>query len=110
MKGPCVKKAYDIDDNNGPDLRNLNCSVSSFQHNIFSNTDHQQISTSVPSSSSSTAANNDVIINEVGSVHLSFTCSEGAELFVIWSGHHANVPIDMLPSPGVVPPFPSDEG
>jgi hypothetical protein len=28
------------------------------------------------------------IINRPGSVHLSFTCSEGAELLVLWSGSH----------------------
>ena len=46
------------------------------------------------------------IINRPGSVHLSFTCSEGAELLVLWSGSHfaldgANEPLilpeDVLP-------------
>ena len=38
------------------------------------------------------------IINEIGSIHLSFTRDEETILLVVWSGGHANVPKDEYPS------------
>jgi hypothetical protein len=49
-----------------------------------------------------------ILINEVGSVHLSFTREEGAVLMVLWSGGHANVPVDGYPAAGVIPNLPPE--
>jgi len=38
-----------------------------------------------------------LLVNEIGSIHLSFTKDDGCVLFVLWSGGHANVPTESLP-------------
>lgn len=37
------------------------------------------------------------LINEKGSIHLSYTMEDGAELLILWSGSHANIPLDQYP-------------
>lgn len=37
------------------------------------------------------------LVNERGSIHLTFTQQDGAKLLVMWSGGHANIPIDQYP-------------
>lgn len=37
------------------------------------------------------------LVNEVGSVHISFTREEGALLLCLWSGRHADIPLSGLP-------------
>lgn len=37
---------------------------------------------------------NECIINDTGSIHLSYTKSEGCALYTLWSGVHANVPTE----------------
>lgn len=86
----------------GPDLSELNSSVSSFVHQVFAS---PHCVTAAAAASNLTSSGN-IIVNETGSVHLSFTCDEGAELFVIWSGCHANVPLDKMPPLHVVPHLP----
>jgi len=48
------------------------------------------------------------IINEKGSMHMSYTSPEGAELLVLWSGAHGRMPIEYYPANAdeifIVPP------
>lgn len=37
------------------------------------------------------------LVNERGSVHLTYTLDDGAHLLVLWSGAHANIPPDRYP-------------
>lgn len=37
------------------------------------------------------------LVNEKGSIHLTYTTDDGAELLVLWSGGHANIPLDQYP-------------
>ena len=119
--GSSIKSNYDINDNDGPDLRNVDYSISSFEHRIISsnssssvkhkNTEINELKYDASEKyfhKNHILKDINVIINEVGSIHLSFTCSEGAELFVIWSGCHANIPMDMLPPESVVPKLPPE--
>jgi hypothetical protein len=47
------------------------------------------------------------LLNEKGSVHLSFTKEEGACLLVLWSGSHANIRKEDYPPTGVLPTLPA---
>lgn len=48
------------------------------------------------------------LINEVGSMHLTYTQANGAELLLLWCGTHLYVPPEHYPPPGVLPPLPAD--
>mmetsp|Transcript_20634 Transcript_20634/g.19970 ORF Transcript_20634/g.19970 Transcript_20634/m.19970 type:complete len:270 (+) Transcript_20634:2237-3046(+) len=48
------------------------------------------------------------LVNEKGSVHLSFTKEEEACLLVLWSGSHANIRKEHYPPPGVLLELPED--
>lgn len=37
------------------------------------------------------------LLNETGSIHLTYTLDEGAELLVLWGNGHANIPAERLP-------------
>jgi acetolactate synthase-1/2/3 large subunit len=37
------------------------------------------------------------LVNEIGSVHRSFTLEDGAELFCLWGGSHCDVPVRYTP-------------
>ena len=37
------------------------------------------------------------LINEKGSIHMSYTMDDGAELLVLWSGGHGNIPAEQYP-------------
>jgi hypothetical protein len=37
------------------------------------------------------------LVNEKGSIHLSYTLEDGAELLTLWSGSHGNIPADQYP-------------
>lgn len=50
------------------------------------------------STSSTNAPHERFLINEKGSIHLSYTTEEGAELLVLWSGSHGNIPLDQYPA------------
>ena len=74
-----VKREFDIDDHDGPDLYSM-CGLcnDSFEYR-------------------STTTNNH-IVNEKGSIHQSFTKEDGAILLVLWGGKHnniTNVPIEL---------------
>lgn len=40
---------------------------------------------------------NEVIVNSIGSIHLSYTKEDGATLIVLWGGSHANIPLQDYP-------------
>lgn len=50
---------------------------------------------------STTAATTNIqerfLINEKGSIHLSYTMEDGADLLVLWSGGHGNIPVEQYP-------------
>ena len=98
-----MKAEYTSEDPEGPDLSELNPSISSFVHQVFSSTDCI-LSSSAAAKNLQSSGN--IIVNETGSVHLSFACDEGAELFVIWSGRHTNVSPDKMPPPHILPDLP----
>jgi len=47
-----------------------------------------------------------VLMNEPGSVHLSFTCSDGVTVLLLWSGVHAYFLPEHYPVEGSIPPLP----
>jgi hypothetical protein len=50
------------------------------------------------STSSSNEPHARFLINEKGSIHLSYTTEDETELLVLWSGSHGNVPADQYPA------------
>jgi hypothetical protein len=48
------------------------------------------------------------LLNEIGSVHLSFTRADPCLLLVLWSGSHAYVQESHYPPQGVIPMLPDD--
>jgi hypothetical protein len=56
---------------------------------------------------SGTTASAGFLINEKGSVHLSYTGNQGCHLLILWSGCHANVSQSKYPPRGVLPELPA---
>jgi len=100
---PSMKKVYGIDETTGPDLSGR-ASQLLFQHRCTSAVDIHSLPPP-PSSSSSCQFSTNLIeeyqrsflINERGSIHLSYTSDDGALLLVLWSGGHGNIPLDQYP-------------
>jgi hypothetical protein len=88
-----MKSDFLIFDTTGPDMTK----ASGFIH---------RVTYEAPDSINDPLSTEGFLINEIGSVHLSFTHLEGAVLFVLWSGAHANVPINQYPVPGTIPDLP----
>jgi hypothetical protein len=92
------KRSFDPDESAGPSLSEPGMQLT------FS---HRQ------TNSSASEPVDRFLVNEKGSVHLSYTTEEGAELLVLWSGAHANIPLDQYPPnaesllqlPGAVKPY-----
>lgn len=96
------KVAYSESDVSPPDLRNL--PLPKADHHNQSWFSHQCIQS--PSSIVDfTEISKSFIINDKGSMHLTFTRDEGACLLVLWSGAHVTIPLEYQPS-GWIPTLP----
>lgn len=98
---PPIKKVFSLDETAGPDLSGRSNQLI-FQHRYTSAVN--SILSSSPSSSSSQSSTDLIelykrsfLINERGSIHLSYTSDDGALLLVLWSGGHGNIPLDQYP-------------
>ena len=74
---PPLKEYKDGQDITGPDMSNLPLSKFTFEYRCV--------------------ASKGFLVNESGSIHLSFTREDGAELVVLWSGNHANIEGERVP-------------
>lgn len=97
------RRVFAVDEKEGPPLDGDIAEPLRFRHRSTSS-----VPNSVPSSgdgskdSESTKddhlySQSRFLINERGSIHLTYTLDDGAELLVLWSGGHANIPPARLP-------------
>lgn len=78
---PPLKEYKDGKDITGPDMSHLPISKCTFEYRCVSAKSLSRF-----------------LVNESGSVHLSFTRDDGAELVVLWSGNHAKIEGDKMPA------------
>lgn len=82
-----LKRIFAVDEKEGPNMSDPNLNV--------------QFTTR-------SAGEDCFIVNEKGSMHMSYTFPEGAELLVLWSGGHGRMPVEFYPANSdeifVVPP------
>ena len=82
----------------GPNMTTMNTTTSKFIHRV----------TRAATEDSTQSDNNSFLVNELGSIHMSYTEDDGAVILAIWSGRHANVPVSEYPVEGVLPPLPNN--
>ena len=77
MSSPPVKRIFSLNEKEGPDMSDPSLDV-------------QFITRSVGAGS--------FLINEKGSMHMSWSSETGAELLVLWSGGHGRMPAEFYPA------------
>lgn len=87
MVGTPPQRIFSLDEKDGPNLSNPDFNLQ------FITRKTSAVSASVELQNTM----NSFLINEKGSIHLSYTVEDGAELLVLWSGGHGNIPLDQLP-------------
>lgn len=96
---PPIKKVFSFDESTGPNLSGRSNQLI-FEHRYTSAVNSNSLSPSSCSQSSTDLIElyqRSFLINERGSIHLSYTSDDGALLLVLWSGGHGNIPLDQYP-------------
>ena len=83
----------------GPNMITMNTKTSKFIH---------RVTRAATTEDSSLSDHYSFLVNELGSIHMSYTEDDGAVILAIWSGRHANVPLSEYPVEGVLPPLPNN--
>jgi hypothetical protein len=101
------KRFFALDEKEGPPLDDESMGPLQFRHRSTSSTSRSSHSSDVasPGGGDEGVKYNDdhlyshsrFLINERGSIHLTYTLDDGAELLVLWSGGHGNIPPTRLP-------------
>lgn len=82
LNGAPIKRLFPVDEKDGPSLLDLDHEVK-FMHRS--------------TTAASPAVQDRFLVNEKGSIHLSYTMEDGADLLVLWSGSHGNIPAELYP-------------
>jgi hypothetical protein len=105
-EGSILKDFSLTTDTSGPDLSQGVSGV--FKQRSSSAINHEEISDPGSLTQNHEKNHKGFLVNEKGSVHLSFTKEEGACLLVLWSGSHANIRKEHYPPLGVLLELPED--
>ena len=92
LSGAPPKRIFTLEEKEGPDLTDPSLAL----HFV-----HRSVSSAPEANDARCDKLEDYttgfLINEKGSIHMSYTLEDGAELLVLWSGSHGNIPVEKFP-------------